>query len=96
MLERISESQLSHWWQSPQAAPFDLLEPTARFLNSFPAGNGDMERHFGKTSALWQTSPLRQASAGSELFLHCNAGQIGLPGYSDDGQIDSEIETETL
>ena len=77
---------LCAWWYSPAASSFERIRPAARILNSFAASNGRLERRFGKSSEFW-ADPRKIVSKGLQLPLETNGPQLGMPGYSDLGDV---------
>lgn len=65
------------------ADPFLVLLPGLEFLLGLPAGNGELERFFGKAKSV--VMDLRRHSTNFEaLSLYFNAPCLRLPGYSVD------------
>ena len=71
---------MATWWVSPSAEGHQYLAPVARFLLSLPAGNGDVERYFGRLGELWSDAQ-RQSSLEEHCLLACHGPQLGMSGY---------------
>ena len=86
---------MCRWWHSGQAAQFSMIKPFARLLLSIPAGNGALERHFGRLQELFN-NPQRLLSLGQHVLLSVNGPSLQMEGYEKQIQELEEDPDELL
>ena len=80
--------RILQWWRVNGPAHYADLMPGVRILLSLPAGNGGVERFFGK--AKWLLSAHRLLNQLTCLYLRVNCPQLGVEGYPQDPEEQDE------
>ena len=75
-----SSMRILNFWKKEGQRHYAELIPGVRLLLSLVAGNGQLERLFGKAKAI--LSSHRLTNALGTLFLWANAAKLGLEGYA--------------
>jgi hypothetical protein len=77
--EATSAARILNFWRSHGDTRYESIMKAINFLIGLPAGNGDVERIFGKCKSVF--TPQRKQCSLNNVLLNVNAPQLNMNGY---------------